>query len=281
MWLKLQKQKIYQKSHNKMWDFFWCINLLYYLCIHNNINKYLMNRSQYIREVLLENDNLSARQIMNIIVEKYPHVWDDKLAFYADAGKEKSESWIRNQLTAEISSNIRSWYSRGKIILDKVDGITTFTATDLFKTQMNNNQVIDNENVIIDEDEEIDVDCDECGDKGGIVYFLNSSIFSDVYKIGKTIDLEKRIYDLSKCNRYGVFNLKVVGWIKVKNYSEVERMFHSYFNKYRLYKNNLDINVDTELFKTNHNFYDMWKNFIMSNYLNNSEMKNEIIDYKL
>ena len=85
---------------------------------------------------------------------------------------------------------------------------------------------------------------------------------------------------MSKDTRYGVFKLKVVGWIKVKNYGEVEKMFHYYFNKYRLYKGNLGVNVDTELFKTNQNFYDMWKNFITSNYLNNSTMKNEILDYK-
>jgi hypothetical protein len=239
-----------------------------------------MTRSQCIREILIENDNLNARQIMNILVEKYPQIWNDKLAFYADAGKEKSESWVGNQLTAEISSTIRAWHREGKIILDKVSGLTTFTATDLYKSQLNGNQVIDNENITIDEDEEIDVDCEECNDKGGIVYILNSEIFSDVYKIGKTIDLEKRIYDLSKDTRYGVFKLKVVGWIKVKNYGEVEKMFHYYFNKYRLYKSNLGVNVDTELFKTNHNFYDMWKNFITSNYLNNSTMKNEILDYK-
>lgn len=53
-----------------------------------------MTRSQCIREILIENDNLNARQIMNILVETYPQIWNDKLAFYADAGKEKSESWV-------------------------------------------------------------------------------------------------------------------------------------------------------------------------------------------
>jgi hypothetical protein len=241
-----------------------------------------MTRSQCIREILVDNDNLTARQIMNILIQKYPQIWNDKVAFYADAGKEKSESWVSNQLTAEIHRQILFWKSEGKITSEKNEGVNTFTATDSFKNSIKigpalNDGIVDNS--ISDEYNEDE--CIDCEDKGGVVYFLSSDIFPDVSKIGETIDLEKRIYDLSKDNRYGVFNLKVKGWIKVKNHKEVERMFHKFFNKYRLYsKGYFDLKVDTELFKTDHNLYEMWKHFIKVNYLDNQFMKNEIIDYK-
>jgi hypothetical protein len=239
-----------------------------------------MTRNQYIREILIDNDNLNARQIMNLLIQKYPQIWNDKVAFYADAGKEKSESWVSNQLSTEISSTIRAWHREGKAILGKVNGITTFTVTDLYKKQLGGELQLDNDTTIIyeeDGEDEEETDCVNCNDRNGIVYFLYSDIFKDVSKIGKTIDLDKRIYDLSKDNRYGVFNLKVKGWIKVRNYGAVEKMFHNYFNKYRLYKDNFGINVDTELFKVN-NFYDMWKTFIKVNYLDNPNMKDEIME---
>ena len=243
-----------------------------------------MSRSQCIREILVENDNLNSRQIMNILIEKHPKIWDDKIAFYADAGKDKSQTWVSNQLTAEVSSTIRAWVREGKVLMGEVDGLTTFTATDSFKKQINGFSTFDDEtnnsleNTITEVYE--DETCEDCTDKGGIVYFLKSDIFNDVYKIGKTIDLDKRIYDLSKDNRYGVFKLEVKGWIRVKKYNEVEELLHRFFNKYRLYKKNYGINVDTELFKTDVDFFDVWKNFIKINYLDNPIMKSDIIDYK-
>jgi hypothetical protein len=221
-----------------------------------------MTRSQFIREILIENDNLSAIQIMNILIERYPQIWYDKVAFYADAGKEKSESWVSSQLSAEISATIRVWHREGKVILDKVNKITTFTLTDAYKIQLTEDILLDDQTIPIYEDDE-DFDCVNCNDK-----------------IGLATNLEKRIYELSKDNRYGVFNLKLKGWIRVKNYKAVEKMFHNYFNNCRLYKCNFGINVNTELFKTNDDLYDMWKTFIKVNYLDNPIMKDEIIEYQ-
>ena len=238
-----------------------------------------MTRSQCIREILIENDNLSARQIMNILIQRHPQIWDSKVSFYADAGKEKSESWVSNQLSAEVSSTIRAWYREGKIILDKVNKITTFTATDAYKRQLIDGVLLEDQDITIYDEDDEDLDSVNCNDKNGIVYFLYSDIFKDVSKIGKTIDLEKRIYDLSKDNRYGVFNLKVKGWIMVRNYGAVEKMFHNFFNKYRLYKDNFGINVDTELFKTDNDLYKMWVSFIKVNYIENPLMKGEIIEH--
>ena len=241
-----------------------------------------MSRSQLIREILVDYDNLNARQIMNILIEKYPKIWDDKIAFYADAGKEKTQTWVGNQLTAEVSSTIRAWCREGKVVLGEINGLTTFTATDSFKKLIKGYSNFDDEsfvtdNLVLEEDES----CDTCSDRNGIVYILQSEIFNDTFKIGKTTDLDKRMYDLSRDKRYGVFKLKVKGWIRVKQYDEVERLFHYYFNKYRLYGKNFDLNVDTELFKTNLDLYELWKDFIKINYLDNPNMKSDIIDFKV
>jgi hypothetical protein len=241
-----------------------------------------MNRTELIREILSENDNLNSKQIMDILIQKYPQIWENKVAFYAEAGKEKSESWVKRQLTAEVGRTLLTWVTEGKVI-KVVNGngiLNTFIATDNFKKQFTNDVSFEAENFNIYDDEvDEDLDCVNCDDKVGIVYFLQSDIFSDVSKIGKTTDLDKRIYDLSKDNRYGVFNLKVNGWIRVRNYGSVEKMFHNFFNKYRLYKGNFNLKVDTELFKTNDNLYEMWVSFIKVNYLNNPLMKDEIVDY--
>lgn len=239
-----------------------------------------MTRNQCIREILIKNDNLSAIQIMNILIERYPQIWDDKVAFYADAGKEKSESWVSSQLSAEVSSTIRVWHKEGKVILDKTNKTTTFTLTDTYKRQLTEGLILEDQTITnYDEDDDEDLDCVNCNHKSGFVYFSRSDIFKDTYKIGRATNLEKRIYDLSKDNRYGVFNLKLKGWIMVKNYKEVEKMFHNYFNGYRLYKGNFGINVNTELFKTNDDLYEMWKRFITVNYINNPIMKDEVIEY--
>jgi hypothetical protein len=237
-------------------------------------------RSERIRKILIENDNLSTKQIMNILIEKNPQILEDKIAFYADAGKEKSDSWVINQLRAEIASALDPWVKKGKITLGKENGIITYTATEFFKKQITSEQVIGNESELDDEYDSIDFDSDSCDDKVGINYFLISEICPNISKIGETTDLERRMYELSKHKTYGAFKLKVKGYIVVKNCKKVETMFHNYFNQYRLYPDNSSIKIRTELFDTDFDLYELWKNFIIINYLNNPIMKNEILEYK-
>lgn len=112
----------------------------------------------------------------------------------------------------------------------------------------------------------------------GYTYFMKSQTIPDVYKIGKADDVNSRENNLLKDNRYGVFNLKILGWVKVVDPYRFEKLFHTYYQNYRLFRKN-GIEVDTELFKTDKDFYDMWKKFIKINYLDNEEMKDEIIEY--
>jgi predicted Mrr-cat superfamily restriction endonuclease len=127
--------------------------------------------------------------------------------------------------------------------------------------------------------EKIEDDCidDECGE---YAYFMESQTIPNVYKIGKAKNVEIRQNDLLKDNRYGLFNLKTKGWVKVKDPYRFERMFHLYYQRYRLSTKN-GLKVDTELFKTDKDLYKMWVDFVSNNYLKNDIMKDEIIEYNL
>jgi hypothetical protein len=237
-----------------------------------------MQRADYIRKVLFSNDGLTAREIKERIVELCPDLWNDKVAFYADAGKDKSNTWVDNQLTAEVSSSLIQWCKQGKVILSKNEkDVTIFTATDHYKNSVDfsyeNN--VDN-NIIIEEyDEE---DGLECGTECGYVYLMESTVFSNTYKIGESVNYEKREYELSKDNRYGVFGLKTISYIKVRDRKEMEKLLHHYFYSIRLYKKT-SINVDTELFKTDGDLPKEFKNFITNNFINNS-FNDEILEYQ-
>ena len=233
-----------------------------------------MQRADYIRQVLFSNDGLTAREIKERIVELCPSLWDEKLAFYADAGKEKSEPWIDNQLCAEVSSTIRKWGRQGKVIVGKNEkGTTIFTATDHYK---NSNEItLENDDDVIEEyneDNEL-----SCGPNCGYVYLMKSTVFPNTYKIGESMDYEKRQYELSKDNRYGVFGLETISYIKVNDRKEIEKLLHSYFYAIRLCKKS-SIKVDTELFQTENDLPNEFKKFITNNFINNPFNK-EVIEY--
>jgi hypothetical protein len=114
----------------------------------------------------------------------------------------------------------------------------------------------------------------------GYTYFMKSKSIPNIYKIGKADDVEKREKDLTKDSKYGVFNLTTLGWVKVKNPYKFEKLFHTYFQDYRLSRKN-GIEVDTELFLTEKNLYEMWKKFVQKNYLEDENMKSEVIEYWL
>lgn len=114
---------------------------------------------------------------------------------------------------------------------------------------------------------------------GEYTYFMVSQTIPNIYKIGKAKNVETREYDLSKDNRYGLFNLKTKGWVKTNNPYKLERLFHLYYERYRLSTKN-GLKVDTELFQTEHDLYGKWVDFINLNYLNNPIMKDEILEYK-
>ena len=112
----------------------------------------------------------------------------------------------------------------------------------------------------------------------GYTYFMKSQSIPNVYKIGKADNINNRENDLLKDGRYGVFNLKTIGWVKVKDPYKFEKLFHTFYQDFRLSRKN-GLQVDTELFQTEKNLYDMWKKFIKTNYLDDENMKNEIMEY--
>lgn len=116
----------------------------------------------------------------------------------------------------------------------------------------------------------------ECGE---YTYFMVSQTIPNIYKIGKAKNVETREFDLSKDNRYGLFNLKTKGWVKTNNPYKLERLFHLYYERYRLSTKN-GLKVDTELFQTEHDLYAKWVDFINLNYISNPIMKDEILEYK-
>lgn len=134
---------------------------------------------------------------------------------------------------------------------------------------------VDEETKVFDKVEE---DCvnDECGE---YTYFMVSQTIPNIYKIGKAKNVESRQHDLMKDNRYGLFNLKTKGWIKIKDPYRFERMFHLYYQRYRLSTKN-GLKVDTELFQTDKDLYKMWTDFVVNNYLSDEIMKDEIIEYQ-
>lgn len=165
--------------------------------------------------------------------------------------------------TGEMDRNILSPEFRKQLHCN-----STFFSVDEFITELDEetecNEIIEDSPILFD--------------KVGFVYFMESQTFPDTNKIGKANDINIRHSDLLKHKTYGVFDLKVKGWIKVNDPENYERMFHRYFSKYRLYIKN-GLSVTTELFKNNM-MYEEWKRFIKTNYIDNPMMKDEILEYK-
>lgn len=132
----------------------------------------------------------------------------------------------------------------------------------------------------VDDDDKVVDNDEECVDGvfGEYTYFMESSVIPNIYKIGKSKDVLNRECELKKDNRYGLFDLKTKGWVKTTNPYKLERLFHLYYERFRLSSKN-GLKVDTELFQTEHDLYQKWVDFVKVNYLENPMMKGEIIDY--
>jgi hypothetical protein len=257
-----------------------------------------MNKTELIREILSENDNLNSKQIMDILIQKYPQIWDNKVAFYAEVGKEKSESWVKRQLTAEVGRTLLTWVTEGKVI-KFVNGngiLNTFIATDNFKKQFTNDISFKEENFNTcdyEVDEEIyDHDIDQIYEENiitqGIVYVLKSSWCEGIVKPGKSnVEyFEKRMYDLSRHNCYASYNLQLTSYVVTKDERvafQIETGFHNYISEYRICPQNkvsteLKSKLRTELFYSKE--YDLEKLFklwITRNYINDPIKKGFII----
>jgi hypothetical protein len=206
-----------------------------------------MTKLEFILKSLLT-ENLKTTEIVDKYYDECSDDVDNKRRYYISKNKEKTEKELRTQILAEFSSDITRKYN--KIYFDKVGD--SYTLSEDGKKYYNEFYLKTEDDVDVEsEDIDIELTNDEIKEefnKKGIIYLLKSESFEDVYKIGKTINLDKRLNDLKKDNRYGVFDLNVLMYIECPDYSIIERVFHKFFEDYRLCKKN-NIGVDTELFK--------------------------------
>jgi hypothetical protein len=87
-------------------------------------------------------------------------------------------------------------------------------------------------------------------DSEGVVYIMKSNTFSDYYKLGYADkDAELRCSALSTDKKYAIFNLEVLGFVKLLNYKRFEKSVHNHFAPIRLNSEN-GCNIDSEIFKS-------------------------------
>ena len=222
-----------------------------------------MTRLEFIYKSLIR-QTLTTSQLTDYFYEECSDLVDEKRRYYISKNSEKTEKELRTQIQAEFSSVINRSTNK-KYFLTSKDG---YSLSEEGKKEYTLNYLKDDMQEYIIEDIDItDVEITEEFNKRGIIYLLKSSSFKDVYKIGKTIDLNKRMYDLKRDHRYGVFALEPIMYIDCEDYHIIERVFHKFFEDYRLCKKN-DILVDTELFKgldTIEDEFKLFSDFLESN----------------
>ena len=186
--------------------------------------------------------------------ECYPDRVDEKRRYYLSKGNEKTEKELFNQISGEIGAYINN--NPNLFIVEKTDK-TKYSLTEEGKIAYTK--------LVSDEPQEYELDVevvDEFVDSKGIVYLLRSKTYPGTYKIGITIrTMEDRITELRKDNRYGVFNLETVMYVKCNNYQLVEQVLHKFFEDFRLGRDN-ELSVDTELFKDNDTIEEEFKLFV-------------------
>jgi hypothetical protein len=216
-----------------------------------------MTRFQFILKTLY-NKTLKTSEIVDIYYDEYSELVDEKRRWYISKNNEKTEKELRTQLIAEFSSYINR--TSNKSFFTKLG--EGYTLSDEGKSYYDNN-FVSNQSEFETEDIEVEIteeQIKEQFEKRGIIYLLKSKTFEGVYKIGKTTDLKTRMSDLKKDHKYGVFDLELLMYIDCQDYSIIERVFHKFFEDFRLCKKK-QIKVDTELFKDNDTIIEEFKLF--------------------
>jgi hypothetical protein len=230
----------------------------------------------------LYNRSLSSSELTSLYYEECQEDIDIKRQYYADKGKEMTESQLKSQIRAEISS---TFYDRktGNVIeyfTISEDRPHLYSLTEEGRIKYKELFDEDIESTIIDEPIINDVHETENKDDIGIVYLLKSGIHKDTYKIGITNrEIDDRVNDLYRDRTYGSYLLKPLLYIKLKNYNQVEQVSHKFFENFRLCKKN-DIFIDTELFKTDINLFEEFKYFLKVNFLDHPRLKYDVLEYR-
>lgn len=234
-----------------------------------------MTKKEFILKVLYENGNLTGHKITDFYYEQQEYDVEQKRIYYISKGTEKTEKQLKLQIRAELTAEVaKIWNINLKYISRDNNSPVIYSITEEGKryyeeTYLENTTdsiIVDqenNKNEII-EDESIEDEITTIG----IVYLLRSLTYRDTYKIGKTIrTIEERVEDLKRDSTYSIFNLKPIMYIICSDYDLIERVFHKFFENYRLCRRNTMLR-DTELFKDLDSIeteFELFANFLKSN----------------
>ena len=227
-----------------------------------------MTLKEFVLKSLYDNE-MTSQSLLNLYYEECEEQIEIKRKNYLIKGKEITESDLKIQIRVELVSQMNtSRYNKDCqtfFIINKIDKPWKYTLSETGKKFYENNYLDIEDDVTIENSEEEII---ENINDTGIVYLLKSQKFENTYKIGITTNtIEQRLDSLKRDNRYGVFSLKPIMYIICNDYDIIEKVFHKFFENYRLCKKN-DIGVDTELFKNIDSIeeeFELFANFLISN----------------
>lgn len=208
---------------------------------------------QFIIYTLKHNPGLTANDLLEEFKREKNNLYELKLKNYPTP--EETDK----QLRSEIISNLTSKRLKGgHRICDHFEKITDQN------TRYKLTGIGQNCYDIIFDDEEITEDIIEEEDNIGFVYLLKakSSWWSGVYKIGKAQNIEARLNQISKDNRYGMFGFEIIDKVKVYDYAQVEKILHNILHKYRVCKNNGFCDTEIFIMHNDKKIKDIFKNTI-------------------
>ena len=240
-----------------------------------------MTKKEFLLKAIYENISINASTLVDKYYEECEDDIEEKRRYYIGEGIEKTEKELKNQIRAEFQAEPYHKWNKGfkYIKLEKVEKFQNYLLTDEGKEFYEENYLdIENSkenleivNEIADElNNEEDID-------NGLVYLLKSKTYEHTYKIGITkLTINERLTNLKRDIRYGVFDLTPIMYIKSSDYKILERVFHKFFENFRLCKKNALL-VDTELFKdldTIETEFELFANFLKANprYKNSVEL---------
>jgi hypothetical protein len=208
-----------------------------------------MNYKESIIKNLKENGKMNTSELLEAYYQERPDLINVRRARYEAEGCPVTEKELYRKVQAEIGATIRQ---NRKYIMTQKENLNTHSLTPDGIKYYDAHYGMGTESYEESTGQEDEFEAEEeAQPKIGIVYLLKSAEFPGTYKVGQTIDLAKRIKDLKKDNRYGVFAFDAIMYVECDNYLTIERTMHKFLEDYRLAKKNKNksIEVDTEIFK--------------------------------
>ena len=82
-------------------------------------------------------------------------------------------------------------------------------------------------------------------DRPAVIYFIRNPAFPNLIKIGRTLDLDKRLKELSRTGVPMPYEALRIIECNEDNYCEIEKHFHTIFEEQRISQDKEFFNVDT------------------------------------